>query len=112
MSEEYQRWVNLETKYQNACFFTYCGGTWATMRSLQTAPRKHRGAYTAEKHLEVCEYIATSGVSVRQASIDFNIPKSTIQDIKLNSSMPAKRKAHKSGAGRPLSYSPEKRNKL
>lgn len=112
MSEVYQRWVNLETKYQNTCFFTYCGGTWATMRSLQTAPRKHRGVYTAEKRLEVREYITTSGVSVRQASIDFNIPKSTIQDIILNSSMPAKRKAHKSSAGRPLSYSPEKKEQI
>ena len=53
-------------------------------------------------------------MTVRQASKEFNIPKSTVQDI-LKASQgvtPAKGKAHKKGAGRPLSYSPEKEQEV
>ena len=42
--------------------------------------------------MEVREYIAATGVSVRRASVEFNIPKSTIQDIKSSTAMPPKGK--------------------
>ena len=112
VSEEYQQSVNVEAKYNEACFYAYCGKRQAT-ESTQSVPKKHRGTYTAEKRLEVREYIAASGVSVCQASKAFNIPKSTIQDIKSSQGVtPAKGKAHKKGAGRPVSYSPEKEQQI
>ena len=104
--EDYDHWISLEKKYDEAWFLTYCGKR--ATECPRNIPKNHRGTYTAEKHLEVCEYIAACGVSVCQASKDFNIPKSTIQDIKSSSSMPPNGKTHRKGAGRPLSYSPEK----
>ena len=110
VSSEYQRWVDQERNHEEACFLTFCG-TRAT-DSTTGVPRKHRGTYTAKKRMEIREYIAATGVSVRRASVEFNIPKSTIQDIKSSTAMPPKGKVHKKGAGRPLSYSLEKEQTL
>ena len=110
VSSEYQRWVDQEKNHEEACFLTFCGAR--ATNSTTGVPRKHRGTYTAEKRMEVREYIAATGVSVRRASVEFNIPKSTIQDIKSSTAIPPKGKVHKKGAGRPLSYSLEKEQTL
>lgn len=91
----------MEKKYEEARFLAYCATQ--DTGSPRSVPKKHRGTYTAQKRLEVREYIAAYGTSIRQASKDFNIPKSTIQDI-----ISGKAKALAKGAGRPLSYGPEK----
>ena len=96
VSSEYQRWVDQEKNHE-ACFLTFCG-TCAT-DSTTDVPRKHRGIYTAEKRMEVHEYIAATSVSIRRASVEFNIPKSTIQDIKSSTAMPPKGKVHKKVQG-------------
>ena len=102
VSSEYQQWVDQEKNHDEAGFLTFCG-TRATGSSTGI-PKKHRGTYAAKKLMEVREYIAATGVSVRHASVEFNIPKSTIQNIESSTAMPPNRKVHKKGAGRPLSY--------
>jgi len=57
VSEEYQQLVNVEAKYNEACFYAYYG-KWQATESTQSVPKKHRGTYTTEKRLEVREYIA------------------------------------------------------
>lgn len=75
---KYQQWVNLEAKYNEVCPYAYSG-----MQATQDVPKKHRRTYSVEIRLEVCEYIAATGVTVRQTTCGkaFNIFKSTIQDI-------------------------------
>ncbi len=47
VSEEYQQWVEVETRYDEAWFYTYCG-TPAT-DSPRNVPKKHRGILTRQK---------------------------------------------------------------
>ncbi len=60
VSKEYQQWVKVEARYDEAWFYTHCG-TPAT-DSPRNVPKKHRGTYTTEKRLEVREYMAAYDV--------------------------------------------------
>lgn len=72
--------------------------------------KRHRATYSANDAIQVLKYIEETKASVRKTAKKFNIPKSTVQDIKKRG-MPlatsSQRGKHRSGAGRPVSYGSE-----
>ena len=100
--------IDYQRVYDEALFRYYAdvGG------ASSSAPpvKRHRATYSANDAIRVLKYIQERNASVRDTSRKFNIPKSTVQDIKkrgmpLESS--SKRGRHRPGAGRPISYGSE-----
>ena len=110
VQKEHKAWIREETRYNTAYFYAYT----CKKNFIPLNPRKHRGSYTAEKRFEVLEYINATSISVRKAAKEFNMPKSTVQDLLKRdmSQVPKRGGGNKKGAGRPLSYDQAKDSTL
>lgn len=78
--------------------------------SVPPQVKRHRATYSANDAIQVLKYIEETKSSVRKTAKKFNIPKSTVQDIKkrgMPSAMSSQRGKHRPGAGRPVSYGSE-----